>query len=63
MALIPCPDCQKDLSSEAFVCPHCGRPTGKQARVQKKVFIRMIVLWVVLIIAFSAIWQFLGGGK
>jgi endogenous inhibitor of DNA gyrase (YacG/DUF329 family) len=26
MALIKCPDCGKDVSTEAAACPHCGRP-------------------------------------
>jgi len=26
MALIACPDCQKELSTTAPNCPHCGRP-------------------------------------
>lgn len=26
MALIQCPDCGRDMSSEAPACPNCGRP-------------------------------------
>lgn len=26
MALAPCPDCQRDVSPRAPVCPHCGAP-------------------------------------
>jgi hypothetical protein len=26
MALIPCPDCGREVSTEARTCPHCGRP-------------------------------------
>lgn len=26
MALIICPDCEKQVSSEARVCPNCGNP-------------------------------------
>ncbi len=26
MALIPCPECQKDVSTRAPACPHCGCP-------------------------------------
>ena len=26
MALIKCPDCGKDISTEALACPSCGRP-------------------------------------
>ena len=27
MALTKCPDCGKELSTEAVTCPHCGRPS------------------------------------
>jgi hypothetical protein len=26
MPTIPCPDCQKQVSTLAQTCPHCGRP-------------------------------------
>jgi hypothetical protein len=26
MALIPCPDCGREISTQAPSCPHCGRP-------------------------------------
>ena len=26
MALLPCPECQKDVSDKAIACPHCGMP-------------------------------------
>ena len=26
MALISCPDCKREISTEALSCPHCGRP-------------------------------------
>lgn len=26
MALITCPDCEKEISDQAAACPHCGRP-------------------------------------
>ncbi|MCI0428917.1 MAG: zinc ribbon domain-containing protein [Rhodospirillales bacterium] len=29
MTLISCPECGKSLSDRAFMCPHCGVPTGK----------------------------------
>ncbi len=28
MALIKCSECGKEISSEAKVCPHCGKPIG-----------------------------------
>lgn len=26
MSLIQCPDCSKEVSTDAKSCPHCGRP-------------------------------------
>ena len=26
MALVKCPDCDQDVSSEAWKCPRCGKP-------------------------------------
>lgn len=31
MALVPCPECQKEVSTQALACPHCAFPfPGKQ---------------------------------
>lgn len=29
MALIACPDCHREISTEAVACPQCGRPMEK----------------------------------
>ncbi len=29
MPLVKCPDCQKEISDQAPVCPGCGRPMQK----------------------------------
>lgn len=31
MTLVPCPECQKDVSTGAAACPHCGRPQQRAA--------------------------------
>ncbi len=31
MALIPCPECQKSVSTKATACPHCGYPLDTTA--------------------------------
>lgn len=31
MALILCPECERQISDKAKVCPHCGNPMGEQA--------------------------------
>ena len=30
MALINCPECGKDVSTEAKVCPNCGKPLAEE---------------------------------
>ncbi len=32
MALTKCRECGKEISTEAVTCPHCGAPTGRQAK-------------------------------
>jgi hypothetical protein len=29
MALIKCPECNRDISDKATVCPHCARPLAR----------------------------------
>ena len=31
MALVRCPECQKDVSTRATACPHCGCPLNESA--------------------------------
>ena len=31
--LTTCPECELQISSKALVCPHCGFPLKKDARV------------------------------
>jgi predicted amidophosphoribosyltransferase len=35
MPLIQCPDCKKEISDQAPVCPNCGRPFS-QPRISAK---------------------------
>lgn len=37
MALITCPDCQKQVSDQAPACPNCGRPIAAAQPHDKKV--------------------------
>src|SRR2546425_8362560 len=32
MALIKCPECERDVSDKATVCPHCGYPVTPTAQ-------------------------------
>ena len=36
MALIKCPECNKDISSEALTCPYCGYPIKLKVKEEKK---------------------------
>ncbi len=56
MALLKCPECDGNVSSEARACPHCGKPislpSAKKIYYLSLLFIFFIVipLFVVLLI-------------
>ena len=31
MVLVPCYECEKEISAKASVCPHCGAPKEEQS--------------------------------
>jgi len=37
MALINCPDCDKEVSDQAPTCPNCGRPLKKASNSHQNV--------------------------
>jgi RNA polymerase subunit RPABC4/transcription elongation factor Spt4 len=41
MALRPCKECKKEISSDAKVCPHCGK---KVARISAGTWLAMVIL-------------------
>ena len=49
MALIKCKECDKDVSSEAETCPHCGAKLPKK-RIWPKVLMGIIATPILLII-------------
>ena len=53
MALVPCPDCGNQISSEAWACPKCGRPLKGQQSGKR--FAIMLALMVVAITAVTAL--------
>lgn len=57
MPLVDCPDCATPVSTEAFVCPKCGRPTGKHKEVAAKKLKTTLLLWLALVISFLVIWK------
>jgi DNA-directed RNA polymerase subunit RPC12/RpoP len=54
-----CPDCSSSISTEAYVCPKCGRPTGKRPTLKAK---KLLILCAALVIAFFVTWQFPNNG-
>lgn len=59
MALINCPECNNEVSNEATVCPHCGKPMPKsssapeqQKQNRKGCLIFLAPLLLILIIVF-----------
>lgn len=60
MAMIPCKECGKEVSSEAFKCPNCGARLRKAKRgffgkIFKWSFVLfnlLMFLWVIYIVAF-----------
>ena len=40
-----CPSCEKDISSKAFDCPHCGHPIRKP----KRGFFGFIFKWALIL--------------
>ena len=37
MALIKCPECEKDISDKSKACPHCGFPFPEQTLQENKI--------------------------
>ncbi len=36
MAMTKCPECRRDVSSDAAACPHCGKPLAKAVNPEQK---------------------------
>ena len=52
----PCPDCGKDVSTDAQACPHCGKPVPKPVQTTAKVvfgIIGGILLAIALMLLFG----------
>jgi len=39
MALINCPDCNKEVSEHAPTCPNCGRPLKEVPKSEKEIIV------------------------
>ncbi len=53
MALVPCPDCNNQVSSEAWACPKCGRPI-RGPQYGRRFTIALIVM-IFAVVAVSAL--------
>lgn len=52
MALIHCPDCQKQVSDKAKVCPSCNRPiNAKSFALGAFFYLGLIVIGIILFLA------------
>ena len=45
MALIKCPECRKEISSEAKACPNCGKPIKQSP---KKPWYKIWWIWLII---------------
>jgi hypothetical protein len=61
MPLTDCPDCGNSISTEAYACPKCGRPTGRKHALGPTL-LRTFLTWIVLVIVFLTVWHFLRPG-
>ena len=60
MALINCPECNNQVSDQAFKCPSCG----KQLRKPKRTFMGKVFKWLfILFNVLMAIWLIGGVGS
>ncbi len=50
MALINCPECSKEISDEAKVCPNCGKPLKPLKKKRNKIIVNKTIVVVLSII-------------
>jgi predicted amidophosphoribosyltransferase len=57
MALTICKECRKEISTDAYACPHCGKPQENKSALKKKhityVLLAVIVLTTIL---YAVLW-------
>jgi uncharacterized protein YbaR (Trm112 family) len=49
MALIICPDCKQELSTNTAICPHCGKPIASRDATLMKAIGSLLVCGGLLI--------------
>ena len=50
MAMISCPECGKQISSNAWECPHCGNPIKKSVSDKKKKRNKIIIIAIIILL-------------
>lgn len=57
MALIKCPECGKEVSDSAVMCPNCGCPINqkKKKKLSKKSIAALVIIFLVMIIIVGGI--------
>lgn len=58
MALTTCTECQKQVSSNATACPHCGNPLGSQPAAKEKKSTGSVT-WIALILILVGVFWYL----
>lgn len=57
MALINCPECDHQVSDQAFKCPSCG----SQLRKAKRSFMGKLIKWTFILFNLLMLWWMIGG--
>lgn len=66
MALVVCPDCQKQISDTASACVNCGRPmrepktsyTEKMSKIQYDLTFVWIVVLALILLGAGGVWLY-----
>ena len=66
MALVVCPDCQKQISDTASACVNCGRPmresqtsyTEKMSKIQYDLTFVWIVVLTLILLGAGGVWLY-----
>ena len=48
MALMKCPECEREISNTSKICIHCGYPLHKKRYISKKLIVRALIAVILL---------------
>lgn len=64
MALIPCPECKREISDRALVCPQCGAPRTAAGAASQQIpspgTARSLLFWSLLVVVGLVLYSLLG---